>query len=348
MPVTLGELADRFDCQLVGDASVSVDHVATLTAAGPGAVSFFANPLFRDKLRLTRASAVIVPEDAAADCPVAALIHNNPYATYARIAAYLVPPKRVDAGVHASASVADSADVSKSAEVGPQAVIGEAARIGDRVVIGAGSVIGDGVVVGADTRIYPRVVVLDHVDMGCRCIVHSGVVIGADGFGFALDAGEWVKVPQVGTVKIGDDVEIGANSTIDRGTIEATVIENGVKLDNLVQIAHNVRIGAHSIMAAMSGAAGSTRIGKRCMVGGGAVMINHLEICDDVLITFRSVVTKSISRSGTYSGSLPADEAPQWRRNAARFRSLDKLAARIRGIEKTIKQLSERVRRDDE
>ena len=191
-------------------------------------------------------------------------------------------------------------------------------------------------------------VTLGHgVRMGKRVIVHPGAVIGADGFGFALDQGAWVKVPQLGTVIIGNDVEIGANTTVDRGTIEPTVIEDGVKLDNMVQIAHNVRVGAHTIMAAMAGAAGSTKIGRRCMFGGGAVTINHLEICDDVLVTFRSIVTKSITKPGTYSGSLPAEEAAQWRRQVARFRSLDKFAARLRAVENALRQLTGKPTRDE-
>jgi UDP-3-O-[3-hydroxymyristoyl] glucosamine N-acyltransferase len=190
--------------------------------------------------------------------------------------------------------------------------------------------------VGAHSRLAPRVTVLDGVTIGERCIVHSGAVIGADGFGFAEDHGEWVKIPQLGTVLIGDDVEIGANTTIDRGTIEATVIEDGVKLDNLVQIAHNVRVGAHTVMAAMSGAAGSTKIGRRCKVGGGAVIANQLTICDDVLLLFRSVVTKSIAKPGVYGGALPADEARRWRRNVSRLKNLDTMAERLRTVEKAM------------
>ena len=193
-----------------------------------------------------------------------------------------------------------------------------------------------------------RVTVLDGVRIGERCIVHPGAVIGADGFGFAPDRGAWVKVPQLGSVAIGNDVEIGANTTIDRGTIDDTVIEDGVKLDNLVQIAHNVRLGEHTIMAAMSGVAGSTKVGKRCMIGGGVVMINQLTICDDVLFTFRSVVTRSVTVPGTYSGSLPAEEAALWRRNAARFKSLDALADRLRAVERRLKNPDSKKRRDDE
>jgi UDP-3-O-[3-hydroxymyristoyl] glucosamine N-acyltransferase len=207
-------------------------------------------------------------------------------------------------------------------------------------VIGAGAVLGANVSVGKGTRISPRATLLDGVRVGARCIVHSGAVIGADGFGFAPDQGKWQKIPQVGGVLIGDDVEIGANTTIDRGAIDDTVIEDGVKLDNLVQIAHNVRVGAHTIMAAMSGAAGSTKIGKRCMIGGGVVMINQIEICDDVLLLFRSIITKSIDVPGTYSGALPAEEATKWRRNAARFRKLDALAERVTEAERTLAALT--------
>jgi UDP-3-O-[3-hydroxymyristoyl] glucosamine N-acyltransferase len=184
------------------------------------------------------------------------------------------------------------------------------------------------------------VTLLRGVRIGARCVVHSGAVIGADGFGFAPDGGSWLKIPQLGGVVIGDDVEIGANTTIDRGTIDDTIIEDGVKLDNLVQIAHNVRLGAHTVMAAMSGVAGSTKVGKRCMVGGGVVMSNGLTICDDVMFTFRSVVTRSVTEPGTYSGSLPADEAGRWRRNAARFNNLDALADRLRDVERQIKQIA--------
>lgn len=348
MGVTLGKLAATFDCRLIGPATAEVRRVATLSGAGSDAISFFTNPLFRSDLRATAAAAVILDAAAVGDCPVASLVSANPYATYARVAAFLSPAPGARPGVHPSAQVAASAEISSAAEVGPLAVIGERARVEAGAIIGAGSILADDVAVGIDTRLAPHVTVLDGVSIGARCIVHSGAVIGADGFGFAPDGGEWVKVPQLGKVVIGNDVEIGANTTIDRGTIESTVIGDGVKLDNLVQIAHNVRVGDHTVMAAMSGAAGSTRIGRRCMIGGGTVMINHLEICDDVLITFRSVVTKSIKRPGTYSGSLPADEASQWRRNAARFRTLDRMAGRLRSVEAALRQSGSEGTQDDD
>jgi UDP-3-O-[3-hydroxymyristoyl] glucosamine N-acyltransferase len=252
----------------------------------------------------------------------------------------LHPPAPVVPGVHASAVVAASARVAAGAQIDAHAVVGSDCTIAEGVAVGAGTVLGANVAVGFGTRLGPRVTLLDGVRIGERCIVHPGAVIGADGFGFAPDRGTWQKIPQVGSVVIGDDVEIGANTTIDRGAIEDTVIEDGVKLDNLVQIAHNVRLGAHTIMAAMSGVAGSTRIGKRCMIGGGVVMINSLTICDDVMFTFRSIVTRSVDKPGTYSGHLPAEEAGLWRKNAARFRKLDALAGRLIEAERALAKIS--------
>lgn len=332
-PVTLRELASLYGCDLDGDGETVVNRVATLSGAGADSVTFLANPHFRSQLRGTRAAAVILQEQHREDCPVASLVSANPYATYARVAAFLHPPHDIEPAVHATATIAGDAIVAESARIGPQVVVGSASIVGEGAVIGAGCVIGADVRIGAGSRLLARVTVLDGVTVGERCVIHAGAVIGSDGFGFAEDEDRWVKVPQLGGVTIGDDVEIGANTTVDRGTIENTVIEDGVKLDNLVQIAHNVRIGAHTVMAAMSGAAGSTKIGRRCKIGGGVVMINHLEICDDVMFTFRSVVTKSVHEPGVYGGSLPAEEAQRWRRSAARFRQLDSLNERIRAIE---------------
>ena len=338
MAAILRSLAERFDCDFKGNPSLVLTRVGTLAAAESDAVAFLANPRFRGQLADTRAGAVVLEAQFAASCPTACLIHANPYATFARIAALLHPPPPARPGVHGSAVVAADAEVASSAEIGPTAVIASGARIGARAIICAGSVIGRGVAVGADTRIAMNASVDGRAEIGERCIIHAGAVIGADGFGFALDAGRWVKVPQLGRVRIGNDVEIGANATIDRGTIEDTVVADGVKLDNLVQIAHNVRVGEHTVMAAMSGAAGSTRIGRRCMIAGGTVLINHIEICDDVTLLFRSVVTKSITKPGVYSGSLPADEAEVWRRNAVRFRQLDRMADKIRDLERQLRR----------
>ncbi len=348
MPVTLRELAERFGCELHGDGEIAVSRVGTLSGAGPDAVSFLANPAFRRQLGATRAAAVILEERYRGECPVASLVTPKPYVTYARVAALLAPPRTVEPGVHPSAVVGAGSVLGPGAAVGPQAAIGAGCRIGAGVVVGAGCVIGDGVEIGAESRLAPRVTVLEGARIGERCILHPGVVIGADGFGFAHDGGQWVKIPQTGGVVIGNDVEIGANTTIDRGAIEDTVIEDGVKIDNLVQIAHNVRIGAHTVMAGMSGVAGSTRIGRRCMIAGGAVVSNALEICDDVVITIRSIVTRSIDAPGTYSGALPAEVAPEWRRNAVRFKHLDALAERLRAVERALARRAGEQEQDDE
>jgi UDP-3-O-[3-hydroxymyristoyl] glucosamine N-acyltransferase len=337
MSATLRELADRFGCEVHGDAGRIVTRVGTLLGAGADAIAFLANPLYREQLPRTRAAAVILDPRYRAESPVPCLATKEPYLTFARIAAVLHPPAAAIPGLDATAVVAPDARVPKSAQIASHVTIGSGCRLGESVVIGPGSVLGRDVSIGTGTRLSARVTVLDGVRIGERCLVHPGAVIGADGFGFAPDHGAWVKVPQLGSVAIGNDVEIGANTTIDRGTIEDTVIEDGVKIDNLVQIAHNVHIGEHTVMAAMSGVAGSTKVGKRCMIAGGVVMINQLTICDDVLFTFRSVVTRSVTVPGTYSGSLPAEEAALWRRNAARFKSLDALADRLRAVERRLK-----------
>jgi UDP-3-O-[3-hydroxymyristoyl] glucosamine N-acyltransferase len=337
---TLGELAARFGCELRGDPKAVVSRVATLSGATSDAVTFLANPLYRAHLPGTRAGCVILaPRDRDA-CPVASLAHAEPYLVYARVAELLHPKPATVPGVHATAVVAASARVAASAEVGAQAVIGADCTIGEGATIGAGAVLGTRVVVGERTSIGARVALLDGVRVGARCILHAGAVVGADGFGFAPDRGAWQKIPQVGAVVIGDDVEIGANTTIDRGAIDDTVIENGVKIDNLVQIAHNVRLGEHTIMAAMSGIAGSTKVGKRCMIGGAVVMINSLNICDDALFTFGSIVTKSVAEPGTYSGHLPAEEASKWRKSAARFRQLDAFADRLAKVERELARVT--------
>jgi UDP-3-O-[3-hydroxymyristoyl] glucosamine N-acyltransferase len=348
MSATLRELADLFGCELHGPPDVRVSRVGTLSAAGPDAIAFLANPHYRAQLKTARAAAVILEPRFREECPVACLVHPKPYLTFARIASFLHPQPLAVPGVHPSAVVAPDAAVSPAAEIGPNAVIGPRCTVQAGAVIGAGTVLAGEVEIGEGTRLAPNVTVMHGVRIGARCIVHSGAVIGADGFGFAPDDGKWQKIPQVGGVVIGNDVEIGANTTIDRGTIEDTVIEDGVKLDNLVQIAHNVRLGAHTVMAAMSGVAGSTKVGKRCMVGGGVVMSNGLTICDDVMFTFRSVVTRSVTEPGTYSGSLPAEEAARWRRSAARFYQLDALADRLRDVERQLKEIAaSRAREED-
>jgi len=323
MTVRLGELAVRFGCRLRGDPQAAVDSVATLGSAQPGSVSFLANARYRRFLSTTRATAVILEPRHAADCPTAALLADNPYATYARVAALLHPLPRAAAGVHSSAVIAPDATIAVSASIGPHVVIESGVTVGERVVIGAASVLQQGACVGADSWLAARVTLCRAVIIGQRAVLHPGCVIGADGFGFAREADGWLKVPQLGTVRIGDDVEVGANTTIDRGAIEDTVIEDDVKLDNQIQIGHNVRIGAHTAIAGCVGISGSTTIGQRCMIGGAVGVVGHLTIADDVVVTGLTMVSRSIAKAGVYSGALPADEARVFRRNAARFRHLD-------------------------
>jgi UDP-3-O-[3-hydroxymyristoyl] glucosamine N-acyltransferase len=317
---SLGELAVRFGLTLRGDPTLRVSRVATLSLAGPGVVSFLANSRLRKQLGTSGATAIVVaPADAAA-CPSAALIAPNPHLAYARIATLLHPEPPVVPGIHATASVSADARVAASAAIGPFCVVESGAVIGERAQLAAGCAVLEGVTVGDDTRLMPRVTLYPRVRIGKRCLLHAGAVIGADGFGFAPDAGSWVKVPQVGGVRIGDDVEIGANTTVDRGAIEDTVIENGVKLDNQIQVGHNVVIGEHTAIAACTGISGSTTLGKRCMIGGMVGFAGHLTIADDVMVTGCSLVSASIREAGSYSSGMPTVKTRAWRRMVAHLR----------------------------
>jgi UDP-3-O-[3-hydroxymyristoyl] glucosamine N-acyltransferase len=317
---SLGELAVRFALELRGSPEIRVSHVATLSHAGPGTLSFLANSRYRRNLPATRASVVVLSAADAESCPVPALVSPNPYLSYAQIATLLHPEPRAAPGIHATAVVSPSAAVSPSATVGPLAVIEEQAVIGERTHIGPGCIVQRGARVGADTVLVARVNLYPRVSLGERCLVHAGAVIGADGFGFAPDRGAWVKVPQVGSVRIGDDVEVGANTTIDRGAIDDTVIENGAKLDNQIQVGHNVSIGAHSAIAACTGISGSTTLGARCLVGGMVGFAGHLSIAEDVMITGCSLVSASIRESGSYSSGMPTVPTRAWRRMVAHLR----------------------------
>lgn len=330
MSITLGELAVRFGCSLKGSPDVRISRVATIEHADAESITFLANPRYKRHLANTKAAAVVLEPKYADESPVAALLSPNPYATYARIASVLYPPPAVPPGRHSTSVVDPTAKIDASAAIGPGAVIEAEVEVGPRAVIGPGCIVMRGARIGADTRLIASVTVYYGVAIGERCIVHAGTVIGSDGFGFAPDRGTWVKIPQVGGVRIGNDVEIGANCTIDRGAIEDTVIGDGVKLDNLVHIAHNVQVGAHTVMAGQSGIAGSTTVGQRCMIGGQVGIGGQLTICDDVAVTGKSFVSTSIRKPGLYSGSLTVDEAARFRKNAARFHQLDELVRRWR------------------
>lgn len=333
---TLGELATLTGAELRGSADLVVDCVAPLQSATKGAISFLANPRYRRLLADTQAEAVIAPPSAAGDFRGALLISENPYLTFAQVAKRLNPPPGAVAGVHPSAVIDATASIAATAEVGPQACIGANAVIGERVIIGAGAIVGPRVVIGAETRLHPSVTVLDDCQLGERVVLHSGVIIGADGFGFAKDGERWVDVPQLGRVLIGDDVSVGANTTIDRGSQDDTVIEQGVKIDNLVQIAHNVRIGAHTAIAAGTGISGSTKIGRCCTIAGQVGFAGHLEIADHCTFTGKAMVIGSVQEPGVYSSGIPAMPWRDWRRTAVRVRQLDRLVQRVEQLEKRL------------
>ena len=334
MPISLGELATRFGCELVGDPDTVVSDVASLQNAQAGSLSFLSSSSFLGQLPDTRAAAVVLRADDAERCPVAAFLSEDPYATYARMAAVIYPPPAYEPGVDESAVLMESASVDPSAHIAPNAVVGERVTIGKNVFLGAGSVVGPDCVIGDNCTVQANVTLVRKVSLGTRVIVHSGAVIGADGFGNAMTEDGWIKVPQVGGVRIGDDVEIGANSTIDCGAIGDTVIDNGVRIDNLCMIAHNVHIGEHTAMAAMTGIAGSTTIGKRCLFAGKTGTVGHISVCDDVVVAAQTFLSKDVTVPGTFAASFPADDARAWAKQLARFRRLGTLFARVKKLEK--------------
>ena len=332
--ITAGELAERFGLVLQGDASRRVQGVGTLAAAGATQLAFLANPKYRGQLAQSGAGLVVVRADAAEGLSRDLLIAADPYVAFARIAALFEPPIPADAGIHPAAFVHPEAEVDADASVGPHASIGPRSRIAAGVTVGPGCVIGEDCEIGAGSTLVARVTLVRRVRLGARVLVHPGAVLGADGFGLAFDRQgdepHWIKVPQLGGVRVGDDCEIGANTTIDRGAIEDTVLEHDVRLDNQIQVAHNVRIGAHTAMAGCVAVAGSTTIGRYCMIGGAAGIAGHLEICDRVMVTAMSLVTHSIREPGEYSSGTPLMDSRSWRRNAVRFKQLDALARRLR------------------
>ena len=332
----LRDLVDRFGGELIGDPDIRVGQVATLEMAGSSDIVFISQPRYLAQLNHTRAAAVILGTEARDATGIARIVCGNPYAYYAKVATLLNPPAGVTPGVHRSAVVDESAHVEKTACVRAGAVIGKRAKIGKRAQIGAGCFIGDGVTIGKDTTLHANVTVYHECRLGARCIVHAGVVIGADGFGIAQEDGVWKKIPQIGDVVIGDDVEIGANTTIDRGALGDTVIADGVKLDNQIQIAHNVKIGAHTAIAACVGIAGSATIGRNCALGGAAMIYGHITIADNVNISAGTLVMKSLDKAGTYTGVYPFSTHQRWLKNAAQLRQLDELAERVKELEKAL------------
>jgi UDP-3-O-[3-hydroxymyristoyl] glucosamine N-acyltransferase len=333
---TLAELAARLGGHVRGDSSCLIHDVAVIQNARPGTITFLANGRYRKYLATTGASAVILAAEYVQTSPVPALVVDNPYATFARVAALLHPARQDPQGIHETACLAPDCRVHETAWIGPYSVLEAGVEIGPHAYIGAGCYIGEGSAIGEGSRLIAHVTLCQGTRIGKRALIHPGAVIGSDGFGLANEGGAWVKVPQLGGVRIGDDVEIGANTTIDRGTLDDTVLEDGVKLDNQIQLGHNVYIGAHTAIAGCVGIAGSTRLGKRCMIGGGVGIGGHLEIVDDVYITGMSMVTKSIGQPGLYSSGVPLETNRVWRRNMVRLRQLEEFARRLEALEKKL------------
>ena len=331
---TAAEIAGRIGLGLRGDGAVRIEGVASLGTAQPHQLSFLANPRFKAQLQESRAGVVILQPEEAESFSGTALLATDPYVAYARAAALFEVREATAPGIHPTAVVDPAAEVDPGAHVGPHSCIGPRTVIGPGAVIGPGCVVGEDCEIGPETELVARVTLVRRVRMGARCVVHPGAVIGADGFGLAMEKGQWIKVPQLGGVRIGDDCEIGANTTIDRGAIDDTVLEDNVRLDNLIQIAHNVHVGAHTAMAGCVGVAGSTRIGRYCMLAGQVGVAGHLDICDKVTVMAKSMVSHSITEPGEYASGIPAMPARDWRRNAVRIRQLDTLARRVAANEK--------------
>lgn len=331
---TAAALAERFGLGLRGDGAIEVDAVATLAGAGPRQLAFLSNPRYRAQLAQSQAGIVVMREEDASDHAGTALIAADPYVAFAKIAALFDPPRAPRPGIHPSAVVDPDATVDPGAEIGPFVAIGARSRIGAGALVGPGCVIGEDCEVGEGCELVARVTLVRRVRLGRRVMVHPGAVLGADGFGLAMDAGRWIKVPQQGGVLVGDDCEIGANTTIDRGAIEDTVLEEDVRLDNQIQIGHNVRIGAHTAMAGCAAVAGSATIGRYCLIGGAAGILGHLHVCDRAVINAMSLVTGSIDEPGEYSSGTPLMDARSWRKSAARFKQLDALARQLNARDK--------------
>ncbi len=331
---SLQQLAQQIGAEVVGDGSLTITTVATLASAKPGQIAFLANEKYRSQVERSNASAIIVAPNVAVPEHMAALRVNNPYAAFARVAQLLDTTPSPAQGIDASVRMGANVSLGQNVHIGANTFIADNVVLGDNVVIGVGCYLGEGVQIGSGTRLWQHVVVYHRCIIGHDCLVHSGTVIGADGFGWANEGGKWIKIPQLGRVVIGDRVDIGASTTIDRGALDDTIISNGVIIDNQCQIAHNVFIDEDTAIAGCTVLAGSCRIGKRCLIGGASAINGHISVCDDVQISGFSMVIKEITEPGAYASGIPAAPQREWRRNGARYRQLDELFQRVKQLEK--------------
>jgi UDP-3-O-[3-hydroxymyristoyl] glucosamine N-acyltransferase len=338
MSITLKELVQKLGGELIGD-DIIVNRVASITNAEPGSITFITDSKYRKSLSDTKASAVILAEENKTFSLLPMIVTNNPYAYFAKVSALLNPKSVAVHGIHDSAIVGIGSEVSATCTIGPNVVVGQNVSLADGVVIGAGTFIGDNVVIGRNTQIQANVTIYSNCVIGANCNIAAGTVIGADGFGYANQDGVWVKIPQVGRVLIADDVDIGANTTIDRGALDDTVIEQGVKLDNLIQIGHNCVIGEHTVIAGCVGIAGSAKIGKRCRIGGAAMILGHLEVADNVTISPGSMITRSLKKVDTYTALMPFQTHDEWLKTAANLRHLTELNEKLKKLEHQVAEL---------
>lgn len=339
MTYSVRELAREIGVDVLGDADAEVTHVADLNESKQGSLSFAASKQYLNNLKQTKATAVIVPEALVSHCNATALVSDNPYLSFARAAKLLHPDVGQLPGIHPSAVIHDNCEIADNVYIGPNVVISEKCTIGSDCHIGPGTIITAPSFIGASSRLIARVSIVGPVIMGERVIIHPGAVIASDGFGLANDNGVWEKIPQLGRVVLGDDVEIGANTTIDRGALKDTIIEQGAKLDNQIQIAHNVIIGAHTAIAGCTGIAGSTVIGKHCAIGAAAGIQGHIQIADGVQVSGMTAIRKSITKPGLYSSGTTAQDNKSWLRSAARFKDLDALFKRVNDIIKKLERM---------
>ncbi|HEB82081.1 MAG TPA: UDP-3-O-(3-hydroxymyristoyl)glucosamine N-acyltransferase [Gammaproteobacteria bacterium] len=345
MAIKLSELAQQTGCRLQGNDCL-IENVADLDSAVEGQLAFVYSPKYLDRMAASKASAIITKEEWVQDSAHAFLISDNPRLAFVKATRLLNPPEKHASGISPSAVIADGVKVPASAYIGPNVVIETGVELGENAQIGAGSVIAANVRIGDNTVLYPNVTIGHDTQIGKNCILFSGVVIGADGFGYERDGDHYLKIPQLGNVRIGNDVEIGANSTVDRGALHDTVIAEGVKIDNLVQVGHNVQIGRHTVISAQTGVAGSTKLGEYCLIGGAVAIRDNIEITDNVVLTGRTLVMSPIREAGVYSSGILSDRNTSWRKNTMRFRQLDDIARRLARLEKALAEKNPADKKD--